>query len=233
MLFKIALIPFALLLLVKLDFSLLPVLFFSVAFLYVYFSELPEIGIVKISYLTLTVSTVLGLKVVGTASALFFYGLFSFSLILFWVLLHLVNFHFKDRFLVYGIFNVALLIQISTLFFYFARLDNFILPGVIVFFSIVLLFKEVFVFFGASQERRVLVLSVALGLIILELSFFTIFLPLGFINSAALIVLFSILIRDAMLFHVRGYLNFDFIFRELAFLIVVSLVILASSNWSI
>jgi hypothetical protein len=67
----------------------------------------------------------------------------------------------------------------------------------------------------------------------LELTWVILLLPLGIINSAALLTLFFILIRDFLSAHFRGILSSSFVFRQLTFLVLFTIIILASSNWSL
>lgn len=235
LLFKAVLATAALLLVLRFGFNLVVLVVFFAVFIGIYFSQITERRLLRISFWLLPVFGLTAIKILlSSFSPPFFIVItLAFFAFLFFILLGLTNFFFKDRFLVYGIFNTSLLLLLFLLVFYLGRPDNFWFLGIALFFMMVLIFEEIFRFFGIHKGKRTLAVSGVIGILAVEVAWFASFLPLGFINAAVFLTLFFLLVRDSLMVHFKGFLNLSFIFRELAFFIFLTLVIFAASQWSI
>lgn len=230
---KTILASFALLGAFLLDFNFFPLLTAFLIFGGIYFREPPEKKAVKTSFWLLALAAFYGFYLLYTFSANVSLMIFVFLLIfalIFFVLLGLINFFIPKRFAVYGILNTVIFLLIFLEFFY---KQTTIARSVTIFIVVTLLFREAFGFFGVFLRGKVWAASLVLGLLALQMYWLVSFLPLGFINAAAFLTLFFLLLRDTMLVHFQGFLSLPFVFRELTFFILLSLVIFGTASWTI
>lgn len=160
--------------------------------------------------------------------------------VIFWSILNLINFKFKRRIFAYTIVNTFLLILLFVSILSIMEPFSIGFFGLGLFVGVFLLFSEIFEFFGISRvgfslvrDKRSLVCSLAVGFLAVQLSWIVLILPLGLINSAVLLVLIFILLRDLLIAHFEGRLTLPFILRQFTFLVLFVVIIFASSNWSI
>jgi len=215
------------------DFS--PAVFVAALFIFlvIYFTLSPERKILRRSILLLVFLGMVGSKILAGAS---FWPRFGFGCLWtlgFFALLGLTEFFFVNREQIYGLLNTLILFFSFAVFFYLNRGGNFWALGLILVLLLVSLFSEALRFFEAGAPRRTFFLSAAAGFVVLELAWILGFLPLGFLNAALFLTLISFLLRDTVVFSLRGKLNLPLILRELAILFVLGLTIFAASSWSI
>ncbi|MDP1706345.1 MAG: hypothetical protein Q8L36_00815 [bacterium] len=159
-------------------------------------------------------------------------ALFLVFLALFFVVLGLIDFVFGDQFLVYNLFHSSFFLAVFGIFFYFRFSSSFLLLFGL-FLVVLLLLEEFFVFNGIGWPKRRLVAEGVLALTAVQIAWLTSLLPIGFINSAAFLVLFLGLSRDAALAHFQGHFSIFYLFRQLTFFIILSLFIFFISSWSL
>ncbi len=215
---------------------------------FLHFSESEDSALVRNSLLILSVSALIILRIVSglVANALpelliiISYG----SLILLFLLLK--RSYFRDQVFVYGIFNAL------TIFFFllavlslrsapafieqsaFWKIMSSVSTMVVLFLGVSVLVRDTFQFFGVSVGgKRIFLISGSLAFICAELVWITGFLPLGAINSAALIAVFLVLARDALFANFEGKLNTRFALREGTVFIAAVVLLFAASPWSI
>ncbi len=226
-----ALAVFAVFLIYRFGFHPLAVVVGTLIFVVIYFREIEERRFLKISFLLLPLLFLAAAGFINPLTP----GLAALVLVfavLFFVMLGLVNLFFKERFLVYSVFNTAFLISLLLFFFYLARgPENFWILGVILFFSVFLILRESFVFFGLPGGRRTTLYSGILSFISLEFFYVLQFLPLGFVNAAAFLAIFLILGKDIVVSSAKGNLNFSFAMRQTTFFAVLTIAIFAASRW--
>ena len=212
------------------EFSFWAVLVFFSLSLAIYFSLPKDRSHIKFSFWLLQIFGFLGSVLPAVEN---FFGIFIFISfgILALTLFLIVHFVFKDRFLIYGVWNVLFLFLVFSEFFYF-DFPQF-LEIVLLFLVLVLIFEEVFRFFGIIWRERILLASLVLSLLGIELFWLVSLLPLGFVNAAVFLALSLLLLRDAVLFHLQGVLTRVFIFKELTFFVTISILIFAASKWAI
>jgi hypothetical protein len=212
------------------DFSLSAISLFCLLLLGLYFSQLPERGYSRISFLVLVLTAFFALRFFGAVFlvALGMVLIFSF---LFYLLLGLTALIFKNRHSVYLFLNTSLFLAVFLLFFSIDKLKYFLLINFLLFLIIYLLIKECFNFFLTIHHPRFI--SLVIAFLSLELFWAISLLPIGFINSAILQTIFVFLMRDFALAYFSGRLNRQFlIYHSLLFIILVSLIF-AVSHWSI
>lgn len=204
---------------------------FGAAAFFVYLNLPPVRAELKKSYIIL--------MLLGLAAIRFVFGeptplllvvfLFLFAVLVF-VFLALQSFQFSDRFLVYGIWNTALSLFFFLEIFYFWSALGWVV-FLVVFGGVAAIFGEALGFFGVAAGRLKLSSALTLGYLSTALAFLVSYLPLGFLNAAVFLSLFLLLLRDILVFHFRGNLNFPFILRELTFFITIGTLIFAAAKW--
>ena len=208
-------------------------IFFLISF-GIFLKEPPERRLAGISFFILTLLSVLSLALIrsaGPAPTFLIFGAFFVFFALFFILFGLINFFFKNRFAVYGVFNTVLLLLI---FLIIQQLSlNDFLRYLLIFSAVALVFREAFVYFGALLGPRVWFASAVSGFLAVEFYFLVSFLPLGFINAAAFLTLSFLLVRDGLAVHFQGFLNLPFVFRQLTFFVFLAIIIFAAAKWAI
>ncbi|MEK7629889.1 MAG: hypothetical protein AAB432_00700 [Patescibacteria group bacterium] len=137
---------------------------------------------------------------------------------------------FNNRFLVFNIFKTLLVIT-AYIFYYLLPQNFFFAVGLML--LIGLSFREDFVFFGFLSKKIILGGSYALAFLVFQVGWFIAFLPLGFLNSAALLTLFTAISRDLFIVRERGLLNRTLVFEEAAFFTILMVIIFAFSSWTV
>ncbi len=84
-----------------------------------------------------------------------------------------------------------------------------------------------------SETNQVRLISALLGFVTIQVSFILAFSPLGIINSAVFATLTAFFLKEGVISHFRGELNFSFILRQLTFFVVLAIIIFAATKWSL
>ncbi len=230
LLLKTALGVGALLFIRLLNFHPFAVLSGFFVFLIIYFREAAERRFLRFSFWLLPALTFTILRLTNSIGPLGLIWLLFIFAILFFFILGLIDLFFKERTQIYGILNTVLMLAVFLIVFYFLNLKNFWILGIALFLFLFLLFSEVFIFFEIPKGKKMLAAGSALGLLGVELAWILNFLPLGFINAALFLTLFFLLIKDALVSKAKGVLTFAFVFRELTFFIILTIIIFAASH---
>jgi hypothetical protein len=216
---------FAVFLVYDSGFSPLWIFFAVVVFGVIYFREIEERRSFTKSFWALPVLALAAMEWVTA------WSLTAFA-VLFFILLGLINLFFKERHLIYGVFNTALILSISILFFFLARgPENFWILGIAFTALQFLVLKEALGFSGFPGSRRAALHAGVLAFIALEFAYILQFLPLGFINSAIFTTLFLVLGRETAVSFSKGALNFPFMMRQVTFFVVLTIIIFSASSW--
>ncbi len=101
------------------------------------------------------------------------------------------------------------------------------------FFFAVILLRSAFDSAPEHFARRERLAAWGGGLIITEIAAILVFLPLGFINAAAVLTLIFIVLRDTLIAFFRGHLKTGLIFREITILTIFLILIFAIVPWSL
>jgi len=232
LLLNTALATLAVFLVVQLRFHVVAVVVFLAVLSGIYFYEGPERRGWRVSFWLLVAAGVVSTHALSLSLSLSLLSLVAFA-VLFFVLSGLVNFIFRDRFFVHSIFNTALFLFLFLLVNVFAELGVFWIVGLVTFAVTLLLMRETLRVLGIARGMRVFAISGVLSLIVVEVLWLMQFLPLGVVNTAVFLTLFTFLARDGIVAHYRGNLNVHFVLRQLTFFVVLSLLVFAASRWSI
>lgn len=220
------------------NFSLSAIFIFCLLLLWFYFSQLPERGYSRISFLVLVLTAFFALRFFGTSFYLAFFSCLVFSF-LFYLLLGLTAFIFKNRHSVYLFLNTGLFLAVFLLFFSVDKSKYFLFLNFLLFLIIYFLIKECFDFLRSAVQNSLFLIpnsqfiALVLAFLSLELFWAISLLPIGFINSAILLVLFVFLMRDFTLAYCSGRLNRRFLIYHSLIFVVLVILIFSTSKWSI
>ncbi|MEK7089530.1 MAG: hypothetical protein AAB920_01800 [Patescibacteria group bacterium] len=229
---KIAFVTLMLLWALGSDFAVIPVILFVLAPTIAYFSESPERRHFRASYFIMCIVALLGTMMTGGSEGVSFSSLLIIAIFAVGIAIEigLFHFYFRSRMLVYGVFHIALMVALFSVFFV-AQLS--LLSVLFILISLILLFREFFALANVQWRGRALLMSVALGFFGTEIALLVRFMPLGFVNASAFLGLTMLLVRDAGRAHFEGALNLPFILRSLAVFFILSVVIFSVSVWGI
>lgn len=186
--------------------------------------------------------------------------LFSFLILNFLSLIFIVYWHLDSRlfeavvifglgaalFLILGIKNLffierpAFYFLLNNLFFFLIFLFFFGIDAQIPFIKHILLFVFAYALTGEFLKlfmpeplRRRALFAAVFAFIIVQAIWAVSFLPIGFLNSAALLLPFVFVLGDLAVHHLDGSLNRRMVLRDTTILIAAGVVISAASKWTI
>lgn len=220
------------------NFSFLTFLFFLFLVIGIYFSQLPERGQFKTSFLFLVLTALAALNFFAESfyPAIFICAVFSF---LFYLFLGITGIIFKNRQAVYLFFNSCLFLAVFSLFFGVDKSRHYLIINLLLFLIIYFLIKECFYFLRSVIQNSLFVIHnsqfIALVFAFLGLELFWVInlLPIGSINSAILLTLFIFLMRDFALIYFSGRLNRRFLVNHFLIFIILVVFIFINSRWGI
>jgi len=154
---------------------------------------------------------------------------FVLGLILF-LILGTKNLVFIHRQPIYYIFNSILLLAVFILFFNADKSSFFLLKYIGTGLAIFYLFKE-FLFYSFGLKKNLI--AAVFAFLTLQLVWGVVLLPIGFINSSALALLFALVLQDLAIYHFSGNLTRQVILRNITLVAILAVIIFASSNWSV
>ena len=208
------------------NFSPLAILIFGAALLWFYFLQSVERRHFRFSFIVLILAALLTLRFSGL---IFAWLIFSF---LFYLLLGLTSFVFKNSSAVYLFFQTCLFLIIFLFFFGLEKPEYFLLINILFFLITFLLLKEGFINSLFSIHNS-LFISLVIAFLSLELFWAINLLPIGFINAAFLLTLFVFLMRDFALTYFSGRLNRKFLTLHLVIFLVLVTLIFIFSKWNL
>ncbi len=126
-----------------------------------------------------------------------------------------------------------LFLAVFSLFFLAEKTSYLLVKHFAVFAASFILFKGIFNVMAPYFPRRHLLMAAVAALAVAEMAWAAALLPLGFINSAAMLLAASYIISDFSLRHLSGTLKRSAVFRGLAVFAVLLAIILFSSRWEI
>ncbi len=220
------------------NFSFSALFIFFILLIGLYFSQLPERGYFKISFLILILTA---LSTLNFVQGNFYLAIFSCAVFafLFYLFLGVMDLIFKNRQAVYLFFNTYLFLGVFSLFFGADKSKYFLLINALLFLAIFLLFKECFGFLRLVSRHFSFIIhnsrfiSLVFAFLGLELFWAINLLPIGFINSAILLTLFIFLMRDFVLIYFSGRLNRRFFVNHLLIFIILVIFIFTNSKWNL
>lgn len=214
--------------------------FFAVAF-YGYFRSLFDWDTFIYSFFVLTLYSYLGTSFLaseiggasGNTPVILASLLFG---VLFFLLLGIKEFLFLWRPAIFNFLSGALYFFIGGTFFIVDKSGSgaFLLYFLLSFFALYLLIRESIEFFMEDAPKRKKELLV-IGSAVLVAEFLSVvsILPIGFLNSAALIILFVFILEDLVYYHLKGTLDRQIVLNNVTILVVCLLFIFATSKLSL
>ncbi len=219
-------------------FSWLGIAVFLFASLWGYFSSSKKRTRFRATYTTLSLFSVISLVLqTGASDSLISSSWVSavliliFSTILFFIF-EIIKEKILNEELVYKVINTLIFIIVFISLLSLAAPFSLGVFALLVFLFVSLLLNEVLMPLGLSSKRRVAI-SLTAGFLSVETAWVILLLPISILNGAALITLFICVIRDFIISHIEGRLTPSFVFQELTFLVLVTIIIFASSNWGL
>ena len=183
------------------------------------------------SFLTLLIISILALKflnftILGIASG------FGLGLLFYW-LLGVKNLIFAHRSAVYYLLNSFLFFLVFFFFFLTDKSQIFWFQYLAAGLGVFLLSKEFLYFFIADFPKRKNLAAAGFSFLVLELHWAVSLLPIGFLNSAALMLFAVLILMDFIIHHFNGALTRKVILRNITSWIVLSTLIFAASKWGL
>lgn len=152
---------------------------------------------------------------------------------LFYWLLGVKNLIFANRSSVYYLLNSILLFLIFLFFFLVDKLQFFSVKYLLAGLGIFMLSREFLSFFITDFPKRKVLIAAGFSFLTLEFLWAISLLPIGFLNSAALMLFAALILMDFIVHHFSGTLTRRIILRNATSWIVLSIIIFAASNWSL
>jgi len=217
-------------------FTVLPLLLFFIVAFVVYISEPPERKTLFSSYTILILSSIFVLMELPFVFRVWMgvavmYGLVFFSIFSF------INFRFKNRSFAHGAIQTvsafSFLLALNLVVSFSAQELGSLLFLLIAFFGLFFLLRESLLFSEGFVGKRGVLISGSITFLCVELLWMVQFLPLGPINTAALVSIFLSLVRDLVITNERGTANFSFILRQITIFAIATLVFFAVSPWNL
>ena len=82
-------------------------------------------------------------------------------------------------------------------------------------------------------EKRKSLIEIGAAFLIMEIMSVIVMLPLGFLDSAALMILFIFILEDLIFHHTKGSLNRQIILNNIAILVIAIIFIFSTSRWTL
>lgn len=217
-------------------FAFWSLLLFAIFLFWFYYFQLWERNELKFSFFVLSIGCLLILYFWGSGFYSVLIGCVVAAL-LFYLLVGLANFFFKEKFSVYLFLNTGLLLIIFALFFNRgAEWGNYFSWLLLLLFLIVfLLLRECFLFWKSTASHLHYPSFFALlgAFLSVEMFWAVGLLPLGFIKAAIFLTTFVFLFRDAVLAYAAGRFNKRFFAGQIFIFLVLSSLVLAAGQWSL
>lgn len=134
---------------------------------------------------------------------------------------------------IYHILNTALFFVVFIIFFSSDKSEFFVLKHILTGAAAFFLLNEFFGYSGFSFPKREKLAVAVLTMIALEFLWAVSLLPIGFVNSAALMTLLVFLMRDLAWRHFGGKLNRTLVLNRVSMGIILIGFILAASEWAL
>lgn len=154
--------------------------------------------------------------------------------VLFFGVLGLIRYLIPNQAVFYEILNTLIFI------FLFLAWGGFAGPSAVslwpllgVFAASYLLFSEAFGFVSSFPSSRIKAVALVSAFFITQAAFFLFFLPLGSLNTAAFLGLLAVVVRSGFIAHFEGKFSAVFALRHLTTFVLITIIILAATNWSL
>ncbi len=217
-----------------------PIFLFIVAALYFYFHPLFEAKKNFSSFLILLFVALLAASHLPVAAGKWnFFAAALFGLF-FFILLGVKNLVFINRLVIYEFVNNFLFFSLFIVFFLFDKADWFFLKYAIIFLAIFALFRAFLLsqdFLRGTQASnlpiaaKINLFSVSLAVLISQFILIAAYLPIGFLNLAAISLVVVLALKDLTISHLYGNLNRSIILKNATMVLIFSVIIFIASKW--
>lgn len=208
------------------------ILFLILLSSWVYFRPFFEPKQTKAAFLVLLPAAIIGMEILR-GSLLFWPGVLLYSLI-FYLLVGIKDYLFVKRSRLYYLAAMLIFYSIFIEFFWADKSEFFLLKYGAVIFAAFLLFREWLRIISAfSFPKRELLAAGIAAFLVGQLLWAVALLPIGFINSANLMLLFTFVLADFLFKHFTGGISREFLIRHLVFFLALSALIFWTSSWSL
>jgi hypothetical protein len=211
------------------NFSITALAIFVISVFWLYFSQLSERKRLRSSFIILFLMAFLILRLEEVNFGIFL-GETIFLSLLFYLLLGLDTFIFKNPKATYLFLNTGLFLIIFLFFCGLGGLNYFWGINFLLFFIIFFLSKECFL---RNSIHQPLFFSLVITFLTLELFWVINLLPIGFVNSAIFLTIFVFLARDFILAYFSGQLNRRFIISQFLIFSFLGIIIFIFSKWNL
>lgn len=214
---------------------------FILASLFFYFSG--QSGNFFYSFLTILASSLIIIHkwsaVSGQWSVVFGATVFG---VLFFILLAIKNLFFINRENYYHFLNNFLFFIVFLIFFQIGKEQFFWLWHLILFLAVFALFKEPLIqrdYFSGGQAKsnfpinlqKINLLASGLAILIIQYGWAVSLLPIGFLNSAALMTASALILKDLLANYLNGLLSRRIVLKNITLFVISSLIIFMASTW--
>ena len=206
------------------NFSLVPILFFLAIAIILYSKPIFNTFYFWASFLILLVVAL------NSPPSFFIAAFYAF---LFYIILGLKNLVFINRVNWHQALHLLLFYAMFMLFWGASDETTFLLRLVGVFVASVFLIREFFKVAAVDFSKQRVVASWVLALLVVEIVWAISWLPIGFLNSAALAFLAVFTLINLTLHHFKGTLNKKIILSAITFFVLFALLIFIASKWRI
>lgn len=166
-------------------------------------------------------------------SILFWPGIFLYAFI-FYLLAGIKNYHFIKRSRLYYLAAILIFYSIYIEFFLSDKSEWFLLKYGAAIFASFLLFREWLKLISAfSFPKRELLAAGVAAFLVAQLLWAAALLPVGFISSANLMLLFTFALADFLFKHFTGGISREFLIQHLVFFLILAGLIFWSSSWAL
>ena len=184
----------------------------------------------KSAFLVLLPTAMISLRMLE-GSSLALPAILFFSVI-FYLILGIKNFMFIRRSRLYYVSALLLFYSIFSLFFLTDKSELFLLKYGLVFLASYFLLREWLALISTFQyPERERVAALLGAFLILQLLWATALLPIGFLNSANLMLLFTFVIAELLINHFLGTINKNFLIQHGVFFGILFAIIYWTSSW--
>lgn len=209
-------------------------LIFLLGALYFYFRSFVEIRTFLYSYIIIVIYALLVTRFLGSGIYITLSSLaFGF---LFFLLLGVKNLIFISRQSVFNFLTGILYFIVIITYFIAYKIDPFryIFYLFLSFGSFYLLIKESldFLFEDFLKKKKVLIALTSAFMIVEAMSVVSL-LPIGFLNSAVLVLMMIFVLEDFIFYHIKGGLSRQAVYQNIAIMVISAIFIFITSRWGI
>lgn len=213
--------------------SIFAVIIYLITAFYFYFSPFSNLNIKKLftSFLVVLIAPLF----------LSFYSLAYFSSLAFiWGIFFFIVFGIKDDIfknsqLIYQILNNFLLFFLFIFLFSIDKSQFFLIKYIGFFIAAFFLIKEFFIWQFAELNifvaAKINIFAAVMTLLIFQLAWVIMFLPIGFLNSAALMLVVLLMLKDLAIAYLNKSLDQPLIMKNITIILIFGLIIFMASRW--